>query len=284
MYQQALDEVQQELDDVKVAKIRASQLGKGLGDYDLPTAAAMVRQERIAMEKVAQQEQAYQQQQQIAPLAQPGQQGTISGSPRGPLGFSTPQDGGGKVMIGGEEAEGASVTPNQEQGTDEVVTKGEEGGPIQRLDVTREQILETLAKGTEGRNPFESIQLVNTIKEGVEGLSVTKTFKYTPDMKDKYPEVKRYVDQYGAPKEVVQVEDKNSMVNDRPASFVIVNPNKGDVQKNYPKREDSVGKDINPTLHWSYRFDKATGQKSGTTYKRMQAGESYREIMGLPAQ
>lgn len=64
MYQQALDSVQQEIDDLETAKLRASKLGKGMGDFDFQSATAVVRNERIAAEKLAQQQQDLQMQQQ----------------------------------------------------------------------------------------------------------------------------------------------------------------------------------------------------------------------------
>lgn len=101
MYQQALDEIQQNIDDMEAAELRASQAGKGLGDYDLSAATASVRQERMAAEKLAEQERAYMQQapEQQMPLAQAGQ-GTISATPRGPLGFTTDETGEGGVRTG----------------------------------------------------------------------------------------------------------------------------------------------------------------------------------------
>jgi hypothetical protein len=78
VYQQALDSVQKEIDDMEAAEIAASQVGKGLGDYDLSAASAKVRQARVAAEKMKQQELRNQQISEFVPpekqipLRQPG--------------------------------------------------------------------------------------------------------------------------------------------------------------------------------------------------------------------
>lgn len=59
VFEQALDSIQKEIDDMEQAEIAASQMGKGLGDYDLSAAAAKVRQARVSAEQqIAREQQA----------------------------------------------------------------------------------------------------------------------------------------------------------------------------------------------------------------------------------
>ena len=176
MYQQALDQVQQEIDDMEAAEIRASQLGKGLGDYDLSAAAAVVRQERIAAEKIVEQAKAYQQQ--VSPMEQPSVQD--GGQKVGTVGTPYQEEVSVKMT---EEEKGAYETAlNRMQETQALLTpqllkkfpkmkeRYEKAGvarPIERQEyfqdlpdeyLSEEEAIKALGGGKEGRAKYEQFR------------------------------------------------------------------------------------------------------------------------------
>lgn len=189
VYQQALDGIDKEINDMEFAEIKASQLGKGLGDYDLSAATAVVRQQRVQAEKTAEQERIYQQQtpDQQAPLLQqpgvmpqagqqpgqpgavPGQEQTISATPRGPLGFSTNEKGKGEVATGDETTQvgqepikpGEEKPPNGGGAGGEVIVDPVTGKYIRKPKIRSGQGSELVQRGL--KRVYEPVEPKTTV-------------------------------------------------------------------------------------------------------------------------
>lgn len=199
LYDQMLNEINQEIEDMQEAERQMLAQGLSLADYSLPVAASTVRRDRIVKEQAAKQER--------LPKT------TIGGevvSPGDELPFTPPND----VM---------ETSPYRRR------SESREHANVASRQGKEEQV----------RQPMEQdIFIKNLPQSGEKGLVAGERIKYDPSMLEGNPEIQKFVEKYGDPEFVVQMTNYDQKVDDKPEMFLQALPTKAQIKAGEPKLSD----------------------------------------------
>jgi hypothetical protein len=213
-----LESVNKQISDMEEAESKAEAEGLKPWEYNLSAKTKEVTNERLAEEeRIRKAEEA--------------------------LANGQPLEKGTTMINGNIVQRNINIPQDTTYGTKEVVEKTYPGGGIYRTTQGALNLTKELNKPgrTTALSPFSIADLYNRQQNKVDEYG--NEYTYDPQMALDFPELREYQTKVGS-KKVIQVIDRNNMINGKPAMFLQPVITKEDVLNNAPKQSDFSG-DLN---------------------------------------
>lgn len=211
-----LEAVNKQIADMEEAESKAESAGLKPWEYNLSAKTKEVTNERLAEEeRVRKAEEALASGQQL--------------------------ETGTTVINGNVVRRNVNIPESGTTGSKQLVEKTYPGGGVYRTSQEALNLTEELNKPgrTTKLAPFSIAQLYSRQQNKVDEYGGEYTFD--PQMALDFPELGQYIKQIKSPEKVIQVVDKNNMINGQPMMYLQPVITKEDVIRNAPRQSDFTG-------------------------------------------